>query len=152
LATDPLDELEDVFESAQLNVTALLKRYKAYQARLKAAGLNPWKEQPRRKDLHYTEAVGHFHLYHWLQNAIGRICVISLEFPTGNGKVDLHLKCGVQTGLIEVKSFTGALQLKEARMLASAVLSPWPWRCSSRLRMKRCLKSFPVSLWLTMSR
>jgi len=119
LALDPLDELEDVFEGTHLNVTALLERYKDYLARLKARGLNPWKDQPRRKDLHYTEAVGHFHLYHWLQNAVGRICVISPEFPTGNGKVDLHLQCGKQTGLIEVKSFTGALQLKEARKQAA---------------------------------
>lgn len=120
LALDPLDELEDVFESAELNVTALLERYKDYLARLKAKGVNPWKDQPRRKDLHYTEAVGHFHLYHWLQNAIGRFCIISPEFPTGNGKVDLHLKCGEKSGLIEVKSFGGALQLKEARKQAAA--------------------------------
>ena len=85
---DHLDELEDVFEGAELNVTALLRRYKDYLARLKAGGINPWQNQPRRKDLHYTEAVGHFHLYHWLQNAVGRFCVISPEFPTGNGKVD----------------------------------------------------------------
>ncbi len=120
LALDPLDELEDVFRGPKLNVTALLGRYKDYLARLKAKGINPWKDQPRRKDLHYTEAVGHFHLYHWLQNAIGRFCVISPEFPTGNGKVDLHLKCGEKNGLIEVKSFSGALQLKEARKQAAA--------------------------------
>jgi len=64
LALDPLDELEDVFEGAELNVTALLRRYKNYLARLKAGGINPWQNQPRRKDLHQTEAVGHFHLYH----------------------------------------------------------------------------------------
>ncbi len=44
--------------------------------------------------------------------------MISPEFPTGNGKVDLHLKCGEKSGLIEVKSFTGALQLKEGRKQA----------------------------------
>jgi len=131
LSLDPLDELEDVFESVQLNVTALLRRYKDYLARLKAKGMNPWKDQPRRKDLHYTEAVGHFHLYHWLQNAIGRICVISPEFPTGNGKVDLHLKCGKQTGLIEVKSFTGALQLKEARKQAAEYARKCGLKCVS---------------------
>ena len=119
LALEPLDELEDVLEGAELKVTALLERYKDYLARLKDRGINPWKDQPRRKDLHYTEAVGHFHLYHWLQNAVGRICVISPEFPTGNGKVDLHLKCGDKSGLIEVKSFTGALQLKESRKQAA---------------------------------
>jgi len=119
LALDPIDELEDVFKGPELNVTALLGRYKDYLTRLKAKGINPWKDQPRRKDLHYTEAVGHFHLYHWLQNAVGRICVISPEFPTGNGKVDLHLKCGEKKGLIEVKSFATALQLKEARKQAA---------------------------------
>ncbi|MBF0339083.1 MAG: hypothetical protein HQL05_14790, partial [Nitrospirae bacterium] len=59
-----------------------------------------------RADLHYTEAVGHFHLYAWLQAAVGRRCIISPEFPTGNGKVDLHLRCGNVEGIIEVKSLT----------------------------------------------
>jgi hypothetical protein len=31
--------------------------------------------------------------------------VISPEFPTGNGKVDLHLKCRDKFGIIEIKSF-----------------------------------------------
>ncbi len=30
--------------------------------------------------MHLTEAVGHFHLYAWLQNAVGRRCAISPEF------------------------------------------------------------------------
>jgi len=115
LALDPLDELTDVFEGESLNVPALLQRYKDYLTRLKAKGINPWKEQPRRTDLHVTEAVGHFHLYHWLQNAVGRRCVISPEFPTGNGKVDLHLQCREKRGLIEVKSFVDATQVQEAR-------------------------------------
>ena len=115
LALDPLDELTDVFEGEHLDVPALLQRYKAYLMRLKAQGINPWKDQPRRADVHLTEAVGHFHLYHWLQNAVGRRCVISPEFPTGNGKVDLHLQCGEKRGLIEVKSFVDAVQVKEAK-------------------------------------
>jgi hypothetical protein len=41
----------------------LLDRYKAYLVRMKAKGLSPLKNQPQRTDLHYTEAVGHFHLY-----------------------------------------------------------------------------------------
>jgi len=59
--------------------------------------------------------VGHFHLYYWLQNAVGRRCVISPEFPTGNGKVDLHLQCRAKRGLIEVKSFVDAAQVQESR-------------------------------------
>ncbi|MGE0084880.1 MAG: AAA-like domain-containing protein [Desulfococcaceae bacterium] len=119
LALHPLDELSDVFDSDKLNIPALLNRYKDYLKRLKEKGLNPWKDQPRRTDLHLTEAVGHFHLYFWLQNAVGRICSVSPEFPTGNGKVDLHLKCGEKQALIEVKSFTDAARAKAGRTQAA---------------------------------
>ncbi|KJR40768.1 hypothetical protein MCHI_003339 [Candidatus Magnetoovum chiemensis] len=105
-ALEILDDLSDVFEPNKLNVSALLQRYKDYLNRLKAKGLNPWKNQPRRTDLNYTEAVGHFHLYAWLQDALRRQCIVSPEFPTGNGKVDLHLRCGSIEAIIEVKSFT----------------------------------------------
>jgi hypothetical protein len=121
LALDPLDSLADVFEdSAGLNLPALAERYKAYLKRLKAKGLNPWKDQPRRADLHLTEYAGHFHLYAWLREAVGDFCVVSPEFPTGNGRVDLHLKCGQKQGIIEVKSFkshkkTEAAQIQAAR-------------------------------------
>ncbi|OAD21581.1 hypothetical protein THIOM_002645 [Candidatus Thiomargarita nelsonii] len=37
---------------------------------------------------------------------------MSPEFPTGNGKVDLHLQCGKQRGIIEVKSFVDSYQIK----------------------------------------
>ena len=119
LALDPLDDLEDVLEGAQLNMPALLRRYKDYLIRLKAKGLNPWKEQPRRADMHLTEAVGHFHLYAWLNEAVEDICVISPEFPTGNGKVDLHLRCGDKRGIIEVKSFKSLAKAKRARVQAA---------------------------------
>ncbi len=111
-ALDPLDRLSDVFGGTGLNLPALLERYKAYLKRLKAKGLNTWKDQPRRADMHLTEYVGHFHLYFWLQNAVGRRCVISPEFPTGNGRVDLHLRCGEKRGIIEVKSFTDLSELE----------------------------------------
>ncbi|MCP4757061.1 MAG: hypothetical protein GY866_39870, partial [Proteobacteria bacterium] len=103
LALEPLDKLLDVFEGPALDLPALLGRYKDYLVRLKNKGMTPWKDQPRRKtDLHLTEAVGHFHLYAWLLAAVGRRCVVSPEFPTGNGKVDIHLKCGDKQGIIEV--------------------------------------------------
>ncbi len=119
LALEPLDDLSDVFNKATIDLTALLKRYRNYLSRLKAKGLNPWKDQPRRTDMHLTEWVGHFHLYAWLQNAIGRRCSISPEFPTGNGKVDLRLRCGKKEGIIEVKSFTDLSGLKQARQQAA---------------------------------
>ncbi|MCP4688612.1 MAG: hypothetical protein GY859_11215, partial [Desulfobacterales bacterium] len=89
--------------------------------RLKQKGINPWKDQSRRKtDLHLTEAVGYFHLYAWLHTAMGGRCAISPEFPTGNGKVDIHLKCGDKQGIIEVKSFVDAYQMKTDREKAAA--------------------------------
>ncbi len=120
LALEPLDTLEDVFQAEDFDLPALLQRYKNYLLRLKAKEINPWKEQPRRKaDLHLTEAVGHFHLYAWLQDALGQRCVVSPEFPTGNGKVDISLKCGRQHGIIEVKSFRDAYQIGKDREQAS---------------------------------
>ncbi|MBF0336756.1 MAG: AAA-like domain-containing protein [Nitrospirae bacterium] len=114
-----LDALTDVFEPDRLNLPALLERYKDYLRRLSAKGINPWQGQPRRADLHYTEAVGHFHLYAWLQAAVGRRCIISPEFPTGNGKVDLHLRCGGVEGIIEVKSLTNVSALVTDREQAA---------------------------------
>ena len=115
LALEPLDDLADVFGGPRLDLPALLRRYKDYLVRLEARGLDPWKEQPRRrKDLRLTEAVGHFHLYTWLHNALGRRCVVSPEFPTGNGKVDLHLRCEKGRGIIEVKSFRDIYEARES--------------------------------------
>jgi hypothetical protein len=113
LPLDPLDELSDVFTSSSLNIPALLTRYKDYLERLRVKGINPWKEQPRRQtDLHLIEAVGHFHLYSWLRDAVGQRCVLSPEFPAGRRQVDLHLQCGNQQGIIEVKSFVDNYQIK----------------------------------------
>ncbi|RKZ42393.1 MAG: hypothetical protein DRQ49_02115 [Gammaproteobacteria bacterium] len=120
LALEPLDELTDVFSGTSLNLQALLTRYKDYLARLRALSINLWKEQPRRKsDLKLKEAVGHFHLFSWLREAVGRRCIVSPEFPTGNGTVDLHLRCGKQRGIIEVKSFVNSYQIKEDRSQAA---------------------------------
>jgi len=112
LALEILDDLADVFAGEALDLPALLERYKAYLTRLEAKGIDPWKEQPRRSDLRLTEAVGHFHLYAWLQAAVGRRCVASPEFPTGNGKVDLLLQCGDKRGIIEVKSFVDLYEVQ----------------------------------------
>jgi hypothetical protein len=120
LAIEPLDDLTDVFEGDFLNLPPLLDRYKAYLVRMKAKGLNPFKDQPRRTDLHYTEAVGHFHLYAWLQAAIGRRCVTSPEFPTGNGKVDIHIRCNGKKGIIEVKSFVDMSETRKGTEQAAA--------------------------------
>jgi hypothetical protein len=105
LPIEILDELEDVFTEESINLPALLTRYKEFLIRLKIKKINPFKEQPLRSDLKITEAAGHFHLYAWILAVLGRRCVISPEFPTGNGKVDLHIKCGKLRAIIEVKSY-----------------------------------------------
>jgi hypothetical protein len=114
-ALDFLDDLAEVFE-AGLNLPLLLSRYKLYLTRMKAKGLN----QPRRSDLHYTEAVGHFHLYAWLKEALDNMCIVSPEFPTGNGKVDIHIRCKEKIGIIEVKSYRSSAKTSEAEIQAAA--------------------------------
>jgi hypothetical protein len=123
LAIEPGDRLDDVFTSGGLCVPPLLARYRGYLSRLAARGIDPWHGQPRRKtDLHLTEAVGQFHLYAWLRDAVGRRCVISPEFPTGNGKVDLVVRTTEEShvGLIEVKSFVDMYDLDKGRAQAAA--------------------------------
>jgi len=119
LALEPLDALSDVFDKPEPDLAALLVRYKKYLVRLKASGLNPWKDQPRRADMHLREAVGHFHLYFWLKQALEGLCVVSPEFPTGNGRVDLHLQCGGKSCVIEVKSYKSQSKLETAKIQAA---------------------------------
>jgi len=115
LPLDPLDTLADVFEGGVVRAHLLLERYKSFLTRAKAKGQSLFVEEPRRADLGLREAVGHFHLFAWLRDAVGRRCSISPEFPTGNGKVDLFLRCKTCCAVIEVKSFTTAADLPSAR-------------------------------------
>jgi hypothetical protein len=114
---DPHDDLTDVF--ARLDLPALLGRYRDYLRRLDQKGVNPWHGQARRADLHLVEAAGHFHLYWWLVEAARRHLVVSPEFPTGNGKVDLHVRNREQAGVIEVKSFTQRSDLPSQKAQAA---------------------------------
>lgn len=45
--------------------------------------------------------------------------MVSPEFPTGNGRVDIHLKCLDKRGIIEVKSFVDSWQAKKDREKAA---------------------------------
>ncbi len=120
LPLDITDSLADVFTAEGIQTPKLLERYRAYLKRLKTKGIDPWIGQPRRQDLQYTEAVGHFHLYAWLQNALlGQTCSVSPEFPTGNGKVDLVLRKNDRTAVIEVKSLSTLAQLAAHRSQAA---------------------------------
>lgn len=119
LPLDPLDTLADVFTDQGIAVPALLQRYVAYLGRLRQGGIDPWREQPRRVDLQHTEAVGHFHLYRWLCAAVSDECLVSPEFPTGNGTVDLVLRWRGHLGIIEVKSFLNRGQLQRGQEQAA---------------------------------
>ncbi len=112
---EPLDTLADVFTAAGIDPAALTGRYRDYLRRLRAAGKDPFQGEPRRSDLGLREAVGHFHLYAWLREAVGWRCGVSPEFPTGNGKVDLLLRWEGHRAVIEVKSFRDAAELVHAR-------------------------------------
>ena len=112
------DDLSDVF-AAGLNLERLIPRYKDYLKRLKAKNISPFRDFPKRSDLNIYEAGGHFHLYHWLMNVLGKFCQIVPEFPTGNGRVDLHIRCKEQEGIIEVKSFRDMATLKQGKLQAA---------------------------------
>ena len=112
------DDLSDVFEEG-LDLRALIGRYRDYLNRLKQKNISPFKHIPKRQDLNIYESGGHFHLYHWLMNAIGKICYITPEFPTGNGRVDIHIRCKDIEGVIEVKSFRDMRTLEQSKYQAS---------------------------------
>ena len=113
------DDLSDVFERDELDLPALIERYRDYLKRLKQKNISPFREQPKRSDLNIYESGGHFHLYHWLMNALSRRCSVSPEFPTGNGRVDIHLRCNGKEGVIEVKSFRDMHTLEQSIVQAS---------------------------------
>ena len=119
LAIEPGDTLSDVFLPGGLCVPPLLERYRGYLKRLKARGIDPFQGQPRRTDMHLPEALGHFHLYAWLRDALQERCLITPEFPTGNGKVDLVLQAEGHTGVIEVKSFVNMYLLQKGHAQAA---------------------------------
>ncbi len=61
----------------------------------------------------------HFHLYNWLCAAVGKQCVVSPQFPTGNGTVDLVLRWEAHVGVIEVKSFVNMYELGQGQKQAA---------------------------------
>ncbi len=119
LALDPLDALSDVFTDRGIDAAALCERYKGYLTRLRAAGHDPFLGEQRRADLGLREAALHFHLYAWLREAVGSACLVSPEFPTGNGKVDLLLRTEHHRAVIEVKSFRSAAEVAVSRKQAA---------------------------------
>ncbi|MFM7200364.1 MAG: hypothetical protein ACKO6N_06200, partial [Myxococcota bacterium] len=90
--------------------------YQDALSRERAAGHDPKLGQPLRSDLRTAEASGHFHLYAWLKQVLGPHATVAPEFPTGNGKVDLHIKWRERAYVLEVKSFRDVASLKQDRL------------------------------------
>ncbi len=111
---DPLDDLSDVFNASVLNLSALIGRYKEYIRQLKENSLEPFKDQHEQDKTPIAEAVWYFHLYSWLQNVVGKYCAIIPEFPSGKGKMDLHIRCDERDGIIEVINITDFRQVNQA--------------------------------------
>ena len=101
---EPFEDLSDTFTESGLNIRNLMRRH---QAHLK--GNRDWllKDAPRRKDLRIFEAVYHFNLYRYLCDFLNlRDAQVYPEFPTGNGKIDLIIRCQGQVYGVELKSYT----------------------------------------------
>ncbi len=49
-----------------------------------------------------------------MKEAVDDRCVVNPEFPTGNGKVGIHLKCRDRQSVIEVKSLKSLSKAKAA--------------------------------------
>ena len=110
---DPFDDLSDTITETTLDVPALLRRCETFFRENRE-----WlfKHAPRRKtDLRLYEAVYHFNLYTYVRDFLHRRhAQVWPEFPTGNGKVDFIIRYAGQVYAIEVKSFTGAYEYREA--------------------------------------
>ncbi len=120
--TAPLDLTDlpaDWINPDRIDLPAILQAYRRYLQRLNEAGQDPWKQQPQRTNLNVTEAVGHFHLYAWLTNALNGFATVSPEFPTGNGQVDLSISTQQTQAIIEVKSFSNVSKLKASQQQAA---------------------------------
>ncbi|MCP4757681.1 MAG: hypothetical protein GY866_43035, partial [Proteobacteria bacterium] len=88
------DDLTDVFEGPTLNLPALLDRYKDYLARLKAAGVNPWKDQPSKDSPleRFTPEKNEFSSHR------GRGAFPSLRLASGRGGQTMRGESGVSNG------------------------------------------------------
>jgi hypothetical protein len=108
----PFDDLDDTITDEYLNISHLLRRYESYLQENRHWLL---KDAPRRADLRVREAVYHFNLYQYLfrflQDFGGQVYP---EFPTGNGKVDLHISYAGQAYAIEVKSYRNPMNYRDA--------------------------------------
>jgi len=96
-----------------LDLFALLKSYQAYVNR---RGKKAFAHARKRKDGRYIEAAYHYSLDTFLSAAMQYLdgqCHV--EFPTGNGKVDIFLFHRDRKYILELKNFANVDQLNEAK-------------------------------------
>jgi len=107
----PFEKIDHIFDGKILNIKNMLRRFEQYLHQNKEWLL---RDAPRRKsDFRIYEANYHFILHNWLNNFLYRIVSAVPEFPTGNGKIDLLVRCQEITYGIEVKSFTNVYILQD---------------------------------------
>ena len=100
-----------------LDLFALLKSYQAYVNR---RGKKAFAHARKRKDGRYFEAAYHYSLDTFLSAAMQYLDGQShVEFPTGNGKVDIVIFQRNHQYILEVKNFAGEDQLLKAKTQAA---------------------------------
>jgi len=106
-----------LFPDGALNLLALLQAYQAYVNR---RGQKAFAHARKRKDGRYVEATYHYSLDTFLSAAMLRLggqC--NVEFPTGNGKVDIFLVHRGHKYILEVKNFVDEDQISDAKEQAA---------------------------------
>jgi hypothetical protein len=100
-----------------LDLLALLKSYQAYVNR---RGKKAFAHARKRKDGRYFESAYHYSLDTFLSAAMPYLDGQShVEFPTGNGKVDIVIFQRNHKYILEVKNFAGEDQLLKAKTQAA---------------------------------
>lgn len=100
----------------KLDLLALLQAYQAYVNR---RGKKAFAHARKRKDGRLVEAAYHYSLDTFLSSAMQYLDGQShVEFPTGNGKVDIFIFRQDRKYILEVKNYTGEDQLTKAKAQA----------------------------------
>jgi len=114
----PFENINHIYDGKTLNIKNMLLRFEKYLHENKN-WLLPL--APRRKaDLQICESSYHFILYSWLEHFLYQKATVTPEFPTGNGKIDLLIRCEEQLFGLELKSFSDIYALQKAMKQTAA--------------------------------
>lgn len=102
-----------IYDDDSVNILGILKNYQNY---VNQRGSKAFNYAPTRKDGRRVEAVYHYSLDAYLNSVAQAIGGASfVEFPTGNGKVDIFFVYKNNKYLIEIKSFSCLDQIEQAK-------------------------------------